>query len=441
MSSGPTPEPASSPSPAGAAAPERSLSRDVVWNFASLAVLGVSGIALNILIVEHYDEDALGVFNQVLATYTIFSMLAAGGINLSALRGVAAHAGDRRTITSIVVGALLPTVALAALSTAIYWASRGTVARILESDAVAVGLEASTPGLFFFAINKVLLSIVNGFQRMRAFAIYQALRYLLILLGLVGFLVLDVERAHGNELAFVFSFAEGVLCVPLAIEVLRRIAFPIDAAWRRWCATHVRYGVKSVASGILLELNAKTDVWMIGIFMGDGDVGVYTIAAMVAEGVYQLLVVLQNVYNPILARKIAAGELDALHAMIVVGKRRTYAGMLAVSIVAVMLYPHAIELLTDKPGLLASWLPFGILIGGILLASGYVPFGQTLLMAGRPGWHTLYMVLAVALNVACDVFLIPAYGLVGAAASTALSMVAAVVLLRAFVRRQTGLRL
>ena len=49
---------------------------DVAWNVASLAILGVAGLALNVLIGEHWDESTLGVFNQALAAYTFFSMAA-----------------------------------------------------------------------------------------------------------------------------------------------------------------------------------------------------------------------------------------------------------------------------------------------------------------------------------------------------------------------------
>ena len=36
----------------------------------------------------------------------------------------------------------------------------------------------AAPGLFCFAINKVLFGVVNGLRRMRAFAIYTSLRYI-----------------------------------------------------------------------------------------------------------------------------------------------------------------------------------------------------------------------------------------------------------------------
>ncbi len=91
----------------------RALSTGVAWNVASLAVLAVAGIALNVLIGRVYGPAALGVFNQVMGAYVLFSMAAAGGINYSLLRAVAAAPRDPAHVAGAVVGALPPTVVLA----------------------------------------------------------------------------------------------------------------------------------------------------------------------------------------------------------------------------------------------------------------------------------------------------------------------------------------
>lgn len=424
-------------------APESPASRRfqaaLVWNIGSLAVLGVSGIALNVLIAKLYDEAALGVFNQSLAAYIFFSQAAVGGLDRSALKEVAPVAHERARVREIVAGCLAPTLVLAALATLAFWLARTPIAAWLESPGTAEGIAAATPGLFFFALNKVLLATVNGLARMRAFAVFQALRYVLILLALLGFAFLDRERTHANQLAGVFSLAEGGLFLALALEIGLQVGGRLEGGWRGWVRRHLDYGLKSVGSGVLLELNARVDVLMIGWFLSDAQVGVYTIAAMIAEGVYQLLVVLQNLYNPLLARELAARRLAQLHATIQRGKWRTYAGMAAAGAIAVLLFPWVQPILADKPGFAESVVPFRWLILGIVLSAGYIPFAQTLLMAGHPGTHTLYMALTVLINVVGNALLIPHLGLAGAAISTANSMFLGVFVLRAFVRRRTGL--
>ena len=418
--------------------------RDVLWNLGSLAVLGASGIALNALIGWIFGAGTLGVFNQVVAAYIFFSQAAVGGLDRSVLRAVAEAPEDRARIARLVLGALLPTLALSALATALFWWARPHVAFLLESPGVAVGMAWAAPGLFFFAVNKVLLAATNGLRRMRAFAVLNALRYVLILAGLLVAIALDFDS---NRLGFVFSFAECILFVPLALEVGLALGELRADGLLAWSRTHLWFGLKSAFSGMLLELNARVDVLMAGYFLDDARVGIYSFAAILAEGVFQLLVVLQNNYNPLIARALAGGAARAgaareeFRAMVRRGRLTTYLMMLAACGLAVLGYPLYLLLVGDSPGFEQSWRPFGVLMAGMWLASGYMPFAQTLLMGGRPFWHTLMMVGIVGINVYCNALLIPLLGIVGAALGTAISLCSSAVLLRGMVDRHVGVPL
>lgn len=412
--------------------------RDVAWNFASLGMLAISGAALNVGIGRYYDEAALGVFNQALVAYTIASQLAAAGINLSALRRVAEKPHEDEHVRAILASSMVPTVLLASAVTVLYWFLRHPIAGWLESDGVARAIEASTPGLFFFAINKNLLGIVNGLQRMKAFALYTTLRYFGILVALIACFVADVA---GDRLALVFSVAEAALFVALAFDLRRYARLPPPPGWTSWIREHITYGTKSVLAGVILELNAKVDIWMLGIYLTDGPVGVYSFAAFVAEGVFQLIVVLQQNYNPILARTFAEKRYDELHAVVRKGRRGTYLLMVPICAVATLVYPFAVSILTGREGFDASFAPFAALMIGTAIAAGWLPFAQALLMAGKPGWHTLFMALVVGTNIAGNALLIPYLGLSGAAIATAISLAASIVYLRVLVRRQTGVTL
>jgi O-antigen/teichoic acid export membrane protein len=412
--------------------------RDVLWNFGSLVVLGVSGIGLNVLIGGVYGAAALGVFNQVVAAYIFFSQAAVGGIDRSVLRTTAEHAGDRAQVTTLVLAAAWPTLLLASVATAGFYLSRDWIAGLLDSPGVAVGIAWATPGLFFFAVNKVLLAATNGLRRMRVFAVFNALRYVLILVGLLVAIALDFES---DALAFVFSFSECLLFLGLAVEVGLQLERAPGREWIHWSFEHLRYGVKSAASGMLLELNSRVDVLMVGYFLDDARVGIYSFAAILAEGLFQPLVVLQNNYNPLLARHVAAGRHDELREMTRKGRRAAYLLMGALCALAVAVYPVYVMLVGERQEFWESWLPFGVLMAGMFAASGYMPFAQTLLMANRPGWHSVMMCAIVAVNVIGNFFLIPRLDIIGAAAATAFSLVSSALLLVVFVRWRVGVRL
>lgn len=412
--------------------------RDVLWNFGSLVVLGVSGIGLNVLIGAIYGAAALGVFNQAFAAYIVFSQAAVGGIDRSLLRATAEHSGDRKLVSTLVAGAAWPTLLLATLATAAFFGAREWIAGLFDSPGVATGIAWAAPGLFFFAVNKVLLAAINGLRRMRSFAVFNAVRYLLILVGLFVAIALEFDS---DRLAFVFTFSEGLLFLGLAVEVGLQLVRPAAGEWMRWSFEHLRYGVKSAASGMLLELNSKVDILMVAYFLDDARVGIYAFAANLAEGVFQPLVALQNNYNPLLAQHIAAGNKAELRAMTIKGKRTTYLLMGAICTVATLAYPLYVLLVGGSDEFWQSWLPFGVLMLGMLLSAGYHPFAQTLLMANRPGWHSVMMGCNVAVNVIGNYLLIPVVGIVGAALGTCLCLVGSAAFLAVFVRWRVGVRL
>jgi O-antigen/teichoic acid export membrane protein len=408
---------------------------DLAWNLGRLVVLAVSGVALNVLIFRIHGVEAFGVFQQVWVPYVLLSMLAAGGIDRSVLRAVAAHAHDRISVRAIVSGGVVPTLLLSGATALAFYLARDAIAAYYESPRVALGIEAAAPGLFFFALNKVLLAVVNGLQRMRAYAIYQSARYLGML---AGFFVALALGFPSERVAFVFTFAESLLFVALAIEVSLQARWELSRRALKWSVEHGQFGLKSAVSGMLLELNSRVDVMMIGRYLTDWHAGVYGAAVTVAEGLFQIAIVLQDNYNPLLARHLAAGERDELERLIARGKRRTYLALALVALAAAALYPLGAPIAGNAADFLASWPAFAILMAGIAVAGGYLPFNNLLLMGKQPGWHTLMMSLVVATNVAGNALFIPTFGIAGAAIGTACAFALSALYLRVLARLRLG---
>jgi O-antigen/teichoic acid export membrane protein len=414
------------------------LRRDVVWNLVPVVLLGVVGLGLNFVIGGYWGAAALGVFNQVTTAFFVVSVLGAGGLQYSVLRAVAEVEGDRDKIAAVVVGALVPTVAIACLATAVFLLVAPAVGVLLDSPEVAVGMRWAAPGLFCFAINKVLLGVVNGLRRMRAFAVYSALRYVLIAFGL---LACGLAGATAGQLPVLWTITEGLLLVVLVGELVMTVSLRRGAGWMRWARTHVDFGVRGVASTLAYELNSKLDVWCLGVVMSDTQVGIYSLASVLAEGAMQLAVVVQNNLNPVMAKSLATGDLDGVHTLMARTRRWFVPGLAAICVVSAAAYPFVIPFLIGDHAFAAGAPSFAILVGGIMLASPWLAFNQVLLMASRPGWHTIFVLLVVGLNFAGNILLIPHMGMEGAATATAVTLVISMVLLVRIARTRAGVRL
>jgi O-antigen/teichoic acid export membrane protein len=420
------------------------LGRDIAWNVVPVVLLAGVGLGLNIGIGGRaaWGPDALGVFNQITTAYFVLAVFGALGIQYSVLRAISAHRADPAQVAAIVVGALVPTAALGAIVTAVFVLGRGAVAALLDSAPVADGMLWAAPGLFCFTVNKVLFGVVNGLGRMRAFAVYTSLRYAMLAVGFGIAVAVDAEAA---QLGGLWTLAEGTLLIVLAGELVATVSLRRAAGWRTWAVEHLRYGTRGAGATLLFELNSRLDIWLLGAVLSDHMVGIYSMAASIAEGVSSLTVVLQVNVNPTIAAALAAppagGRADEVEALVRRTRRWFVPAMFGVCALGAAMFPLAIPWLTGDPQFLDGALPFATLVAGIALASAWLPFNQVLLMGGHPGWHTIYIAVAVAANVVLNLLLIPRFGLMGAAAATAIALVLSALWLRGLARRLVGVRL
>jgi len=409
----------------------------VIWNGASVMILGVAGLLISGLIARFYGAAVLGVFSQVLSIHFILGQLGAAGINFSVLRHASRYAEDPIVCSGLLGSALLLVAVISACVAGVAFVGRSVVGAVLRSPGVAAGLAVAAPGIACFSINKVLLSYINAQRWMRAHAVFQAGRYLLMLCFL---LALTAAGAPGQYLPFLLSGSEVVLLIALLLFVGRQVVWAAVPRWRTWWRVHLSFGVSALPNGLLGEINTKVDVLMLGLFTGDAVVGIYSLAALVAEGMLQLPVVFRMNLNPLLTRLHAEGRQEDLRAAIRKVRNATYAVMGAACTVATVAFPLLLWILTQRNEFTASWAPFGVLMAGMAASSGYFPLRHLLIQTGFPGANTLFTVALVTTNLGLNAVLIPLLGLYGAAVATATSWLAGIVYLRALTHRLLGIR-
>lgn len=412
--------------------------REVLWNVGSLGVLGASGVAINYVIGRYRGESALGVFNQVYAIYIVLSQFAIVGVHSSVLMHVSYNQGDTEKCSHITSAAMLLGLMMSAVvCLAIYWA-RVWLDRLYSPDVVA-GLVYVIPALLFFSLNKILMSVLNGLRNMRAYAVFNAMRFVFILATIIAVIALGLRA---ECLPVGFTVAEVLLFVGLMIYVNAALfALRMPQSLRAWLAEHLWYGARGALSGIISDLNTRVDVLMLGYFTTDKAVGIYTMAATLAEGFLQLPVILQRNLNPIIGKcfaERAPGRIEEAARRV---RRIIHPAMAAVGLAAALAYPLLIRALLPGQEFGASWPVFCILAVSVVVQSGYIPVGGILFQGGRPGAQTWLMACSLGLNALLNIALIPMWGIVGAAVATAVAYVLQAVLLLVFAKRLFGVRL
>ena len=286
---------------------------DAGWNYAALAVTALVGASVNFVLAKIAGPNTLGVFAQLYAMYVISAQLATFGVHDSAQKHVAELLYEGKDPRQSIGAALLLALGSSSVVALVLIGMSGAIGTLVASDAVQRGILGIAPGVVFFSINKVLFATLNGYSKLRAYALGQILRAGFILLGLLVFLILAPGDA---AVGAIFTLGEAFL-LPVMVCIVRP---PLgDAVPGRhsevWIRTHRSYGGRGLVNSLLGEAHIRIDVVMLSIFLSDTSVGLYSFAALFAEGLYQVPVVIRTVLYPRLVAQIAAGNRAAMAAL------------------------------------------------------------------------------------------------------------------------------
>lgn len=412
--------------------------KDLFWNICSLVILAISGVALNVVVGKFYGAEALGVFNLVYAVYMLSSQFAVGGIHLSVLKYISQFNKEKEISDRIISSAIYIT-SIASMSVAtVIFLLRPWIGVVLKNSEIEISLLYILPGLIFFALNKVLFSVLNGYRFMKIFAFMQSARYILLILFLIAVILMNGTI---YVMPVIFSVTEFVLFIMSIIYVLRIFTPVSPKKWDGWERKHISFGFKSFSSGAFNEINSRVDVLILGILTNERSVGIYSFAAVFVEGFYQLIVVVRNNINPILTRYYYNHEIDLLKIMIKRGILITYVLMAGLGTLALIIYPLFVNILLPGSEFVNSWPVFTISMMGVILSSGYLLFNMLPIQIGYPIFYSKMILLMVLINIVLNLILIPLFGIYGSAIATSAAMFSNVICLKVFMRKKLQLKI
>lgn len=411
------------------------LPRDIIWTGCSFLVLAASGVLISVAIVLLRDAAALGVFNQAYAVYIIASQLAIGGVHFSVLRGAALHAEDPFERGTLLVSGLVAGLVLGSLLGLGLFVAAPALGRALESSEVGLALGIMAFGLPLFSGNKIFLSYLNGLRLMPSFSVLQGLRYIVLMIAVIALAACGVSSGW---LALGFPLAELITCAG-CLGVIGKMGHLSSFMPRvSWIREHASFGIRSFLSGVLIETNSRIDILVIGYFLSDRSAGIYSVVALLFDGLYQLLVVVRTNFNPALVAAISRLDWRAVMALRSASARYVLPAAFALSLCIVGVFVWLSNFVVPSRGLQEGLPALVVLLGALSVLAMFLPFENLLLLNGFPGHQSLQYMIVAVVNLVLSIVLVPKIGITGAALASALGYAAGVVFLLAVARRCFG---
>jgi len=428
-------------------------SKILTINLLSILFMGITGLAMNSLILIIYDVNHLGVFNQTLSIYIIISQIASMGIHFSILKETAAidnSIGNFEKNSINIISAIIATSLSASLTAIILFLIAPAISNLFQSPNLQNSLKIAALSLFFYALNKTLINVINGKNLMLEYGKLQLLRYASLLFF---FLILTYIKINPDYLFLSFLFTELILLFT-SIFILKNYQYlnftftnliEIKSSIRK----HLGFGLKGFSSGLLIELNSRVGILSLGIFCSDSVVGKYSLCSFFIEGTTQVYTLLRNFNAPKLAQMLHEKSYLQIKAFfkIYAIKQRFFSFFFSLSIILLfILYGHLY--LSSKDFIFKElFITLTILLFGQIINSPFYAFDNIFILTGLPGQHSIFLTISCGLNFLFNLFFIPFFQSIetpeiyAASIGTSISIIISIIIYKYTVNNKLGLNL
>jgi len=188
----------------------------------------------------------------------------------------------------------------------------------------------------------------------------------------------------------------------------------------------------------MMIISAQTDIIMLGAMKGAETVGIYAVAKKGAGLITFVLLAVNMALAPNIASLYTAGDMDKLQRVVTKSARAILLGSLPIAL-ALIAFGHWFLLLFFGQDFTQGEKALAILSVGQLINTATGSVGLLLIMTGYERDAAIGVGSGTVLNVMLNAILIPRWGLTGAAAATASSMIVLNILLAIWVYKRLGI--
>lgn len=396
------------------------------------------GFLTDLAITKLIGLDGLGRYAIITSVAALASIAISLGMQAPLNRelAVAEQGGEKAKLTmsslaaSTIAWVLVAAALVAFDDTVLSWFNAGE----LRWEALYIVFIAG--GLAF---QSLAVSIGRGFDRLTLATVTELLASKLVLLAGLALIAIGlVPRSLPSVLLTTVVAVFAPLVVTLAWlakrDGLRPTAPDLGLSQRLSFQSWALLGHQ-----VVFTISASIAMWVLDRSDGNAAVGVFYLVTRLAAFISILAVVVQFLYGNQIAAAHRGRSLDALepHLRSVVTKATT--GALVVLGGIFLVHRVFLRVLTGEPTTSETTLAFVLLAVGQLVQVGTGPSGYTLIMAKRESSILTSTAIGAIVTTVAALVLTSRYGIVGAAAATALGQIIINVINLGLARRVVGL--
>ncbi|NOZ62193.1 MAG: flippase [Calditrichaeota bacterium] len=372
------------------------------------------------LLARFLGADGMGVFFLAVVIVEFVSMFSRLGLETGVLKFIPMHKEIGR-IKGVLVRSLQFTLTAAIAAAAILWLGADFLAQqVFHKPGLAFVMKIISLGIPFSGMMWIFISGTQAFHTMKYRSVVEF--FVNPTLNVVLFLafIFAGKKLAAPALAYVISFFCAAIVGFLALKKL----FPAisNKEIRPQFATRelLHFSLPLVMINILSMVLMWTDTVMVGYFRTAEEVGIYSAAAKTAFFVNFVLMAFTSIFAPRISQLYHQGKIDELERLFKTVTRWIFSLSLPVFLLMILLGKDVLSLFGAKFS--SGFFALALLSAGYLINASVGSVRYMLTMAEKEKvalWDTIAL---SALNVVLNIFFIPRFGINGAAAATAISV-------------------
>jgi O-antigen/teichoic acid export membrane protein len=282
-----------------------------------------------------------------------------------------------------------------------------------QTSDVVVGSRIYLLAIPLFSLVSLPLQALRGRKDMKAWNLLRLLQPF----GWTCILIYMYLRGQNSarEAAFGYLWLVGLLFLPIAYIVSRRIARPYRFDWRLW-SSMLRFGIPSIAASLPSILNLRLDQMVMAAFLAPQVLGLYVVAVAWAGAVSPLLDAISITIFPQVASQITPegmrqALLQGIHLAVLAG--------IVVAIVLLAITPVIIPLIFGGNYKLAIPASLILIIAGVISSIGSVMEGGVRGL-GKPSVVLASESAGLIVTILALAILLRPFGIIGASLASLL---------------------
>jgi len=404
-----------------------SISKNSAITFSSQILIFASGFITLIILARTLGPSGKGIYTLIILIPTVMLKLGSLGIEVANVYFIGSKQYEPKEVVS---NSLLSSILLGLLLILLFLG-------ISRLNVFKNYLDSNQINIFYLwlVILTVPFSLLSGFLRniflgkekiitFNKINIFQTIMRLVII---VIFLVILRQGVSGAINAYIITILSVFVFIIFLIKKITEIKYSFN---RKLFKDFIGYGVKAYFANLTQFLNYRLDMFLVAFFLTPAAVGYYSITVGIAEKLWMLPGAIATVLFP---RISSLQDKDANNLTPRVA-RHTFFIIFIFSLMLVILIRPLIKILFGI-AFLPSVKPLLILLPGIVALGGAKTLTADLAGRGKPQFAALASFVSLAVNIPLNLWLIPKWGIAGAAfASSVAYIIATIVVVIAFLK-------